>query len=77
MLNKCLEQYLRAFVYDKPHKWFSHLMWDEMWYNSSLHSAIQMTPYQALYGRPPNVIPHYSTDGVTVAAMEETLIDRD
>lgn len=75
-LNKCLEQYLRAFVFDKPHQWSSYLLWDEMWYNSSYHSSIQMTPYQALYGRSPSVIPHYSTDDIIVAAVEEALKDR-
>lgn len=48
-----------------------------MWYNSSFHSAIQMTPYQALYGRPPNVIPHYSSEDIIVAAVEQALPDRD
>lgn len=69
-LNKCVEQYLRAFAYEKPHKWTSYLLWAEMLYNASFHPAIQMTLYQALYGRPPSAIPHYSTADVTVASVE-------
>ncbi|GKD49208.1 ty3-gypsy retrotransposon protein [Tanacetum coccineum] len=57
-LNKCLELYLRCFVFDNPRAWVTFLPWAEFWYNSAFHTSIGMTPFKALYGRdPPSVIP--------------------
>lgn len=53
VLNRCLEQYLRAFVFEHPKKWGDYLTWAEYHYNTSYHSAIGMRPFQAVYGRPP------------------------
>lgn len=52
-LNRCLEQYLRAMVGHKPKTWVKWLPLAEWWYNSSHHSAIKMSPYEALYGVKP------------------------
>ncbi|KAL4587543.1 hypothetical protein LXL04_000414 [Taraxacum kok-saghyz] len=52
VVNRCLQSYLRAFASDEPHSWNKYLYLAEYWYNTSLHSAINMPPFQALYGRP-------------------------
>lgn len=52
-VNKCLETYLRCFTRSKPKQWPKWLTWAEYWYNTNYHGAIQMTPFEALYGRDP------------------------
>ena len=52
-VNQCLEQYLRGMVFDKQTKWAQYLPLAEWWYNTSWHSAIKLTPFEALYGYPP------------------------
>ncbi|GJU97129.1 ty3-gypsy retrotransposon protein [Tanacetum coccineum] len=51
VVNRCLESYLRCFACDEPTSWSKYLYLAEFWYNTSYHSAIEMAPFQALYGR--------------------------
>ena len=46
-----LEDMLRACVIDFEGSWDDHIPLIEFAYNNSYHSSIQMTPYEALYGR--------------------------
>lgn len=59
VVNQSLEQYLRAFTQEKPTEWVKLLSYAEFCYNTSYHSGLRMTPYQALYGRPPSIIPQF------------------
>lgn len=52
-VNQCLETFLRCFVHACPHQWSRWLSVAQFWYNSSPHSAIGMSPFQALYGCTP------------------------
>ena len=47
-----LEDMLRACVLDHKGSWEEHLLLVESAYNNSYQASIQMTPYEALYGRP-------------------------
>ena len=47
-----LEDMLRACVLDYKGSWEEHLPLVEFAYNKSYQASIQMTPYEALYGRP-------------------------
>ena len=47
-----LEDMLRACVLDLKGTWEEHLPLVEFAYNNSYQASIQMTPYEALYGRP-------------------------
>ena len=37
----------------KPKKWFHWISLAEWWYNTSFHTSLNLTPFQALYGFPP------------------------
>ena len=52
-LNQCLEQYLRGMCYLKPKSWAQYLPLAELWYNTSYHTALKVTPFEALYGYKP------------------------
>lgn len=55
VLNRCLENYLRAFTWQNPHQWSGWLSLAEWWYNTTYHTAIGTTPYEVLYGQPPPI----------------------
>ena len=52
-LNQCLEAYLRCFAGDRPCTWKKWLGMAEYWYNTSFHTSLGLTPYEALYGTKP------------------------
>ena len=47
-----LEDMLRACVLNLKGSWEEHLLLVKFTYNNSYQGSIQMTPYEALYGRP-------------------------
>lgn len=44
VVNKSLEQYLRAFSCDKPTKWAAWLTMAEYWFNTNFHAATMLPP---------------------------------
>ena len=52
-VNQCMESYVRCMTFQEPKKWMSWLSLAEFWYNTSFHTALNITPFQALYGFPP------------------------
>uniref|UniRef100_A0A0V0HW04 Putative ovule protein n=1 Tax=Solanum chacoense TaxID=4108 RepID=A0A0V0HW04_SOLCH len=49
----------------------------EWWYNSTFHSAIQTSPYEALYGQPPpNHLPYLPGEAVD-EEVDRSLITRE
>lgn len=77
VVNCCLEQYLRSFIYLQPRKWSSYLPWAKYWYNTTYHSSTGMTPFQALYGHSPPTIPHYQEGTCVVHEVDQQLVTRD
>ena len=63
-VNQCLETYLRCFVHACPSKWVDWLSSAEYWYNTSAHSAIGCSPFEALYGYSPRSLGLPSVQGV-------------
>lgn len=54
-VNQCLEMYLRCAVHDNPKQWRKWLSTAEFWYNTTYHSSLTTSPFQALYGQEPNL----------------------
>ena len=52
-VNQVLEMYLRCFSHLEPKKWNHWLTMAKWWYNTSYHTAIQMTSFEVLYGQAP------------------------
>jgi hypothetical protein len=71
--NCILETFLRCFVSDSPKQWVSYLPLAEHWYNTSYQSAIQRSPFEALYGRTPPTIRSYLQGSTLVATLDEKL----
>ncbi|KAH9770474.1 hypothetical protein KPL71_012393 [Citrus sinensis] len=77
VVNRSLQQYLRCMVSQHPKQWSSHLPWAEFWYNTTYHSAIGLTPFQALYGRPPPSVSRYIPGSSNVHEVDKELMSRD
>lgn len=65
-VNQCLEIYLRCFTHACPTKWRQYLSLAEYWYNTSPHSAIQTSPFVALYGHEPR---HWGIEPASVCSF--------
>ncbi|XP_071917193.1 uncharacterized protein [Coffea arabica] len=58
-VNRCLETYLRCLCFQQPRKWKRCLTAAEWWYNTNHHTALKMSPFQALY-RAQNLMKQYA-----------------
>ncbi|GKA22012.1 ty3-gypsy retrotransposon protein [Tanacetum coccineum] len=67
----------KTIVFDRDPIFVQLLPWAEYSYNSSYHSSIQMSPFQAVYGRQPLAIIPYPPGSSKVAAVDELLAERD
>ena len=77
VVNRTLEQYLRCFAGSQPKKWVEWIPWAEFSYNTSIHSATKITPFEAVYGKPPPSLLTYVPGTARVQAVDEYLQDRD
>ena len=73
IVKKCLEGYLRCFVYDKQTQWVKWLPLVEWWYNTSFYTATKMTPFKALYGYHPPSITSYLRENSKVQEVEDRI----
>lgn len=48
-----LEGYLRCIIFNNQKNWEFYLPLAEWWYNTTFHSSIKLTPFEALYGYSP------------------------
>jgi hypothetical protein len=51
--QQCLENYPRNMAFLQPKKWHHWLALAQWWYNTTFHTTLRMTPFQAIYGGPP------------------------
>jgi hypothetical protein len=76
VLNRCLETYLRCFTMGSPTSWYKWLSLAQFWYNTSWHSSIRMSPFQALFGIQPPIHAPLVPANSQVAAVQDLLRDR-
>nr|GEW02965.1 hypothetical protein [Tanacetum cinerariifolium] len=77
VVNRCLEGYLRCMVMERPLTWVKWVALAEWWYNTSFHSSIGMTSFEALYGFPPPLhIPYIPKDSGD-KEVDELMRDRE
>jgi hypothetical protein len=64
-------------VFQDPKKWSSWLPMAEWWYNTSYHSSLKMTPFEALYHYPPPMIGEFTLTDTMCPAATALLTDRE
>jgi hypothetical protein len=77
VVNRTLEQYLRCFSSDQPKGWVEWLAWAEYGYNTAVHSATKMSPFEAVYGVPPPNMTSYIPGTTKVQAVDNLLQTRE
>lgn len=77
VLKRYLQQYLRALVHEKPSSCGKYVIWVEWHYNTSIYSAIGVTPFQAVYCKPPSSIQTYILGSTNNEATDSTLATRE
>lgn len=77
IVNQALETYLRCFVNGQPRQWSKWLHWAEYCYNTAPHMSIKMSPFMALYGRPPPSLIRFGNNIPPVDSLEQELKIRD
>lgn len=73
-VNQCIEMFLRCVAGHKPDTWVTWLSLAKWWYNTSHHSALNMSPFQALYSTPPTSL-NFSYNRTNDAEVNEYLRD--
>ena len=74
-LNQCLEAYLRCMTGENPTQWSHWLSLAELWYNTSYHTSLGVTSFEALYGYKPLSLPmgpYYDTVILATTNMLQT-----
>jgi hypothetical protein len=73
VVNKSLEQHLRAFATDKPSLWVDSLPLAEYWFNTNYHASTKLSPFEAINGYQPSKLLDFVPSTTRVAAVEELL----
>lgn len=77
VLNRCLEAYLRCMTGEHPKDWFMWLPLAEWWYNTTYHTATNLTPYEIAYNQPGLVYLPYLPGESANKAVDRTMQRRD
>lgn len=75
-INQCLETYLRCIFISKPRSWSHWVSLAQWWYNTNYHTAHKRTPFEALFGYLPPIIPAVMQYSPTEIAADLYLKER-
>ncbi|KAG7585180.1 Ribonuclease H-like superfamily [Arabidopsis thaliana x Arabidopsis arenosa] len=75
--NKCVETYFRCMCSERPELWSRWLPLTEYWYNTTAHSATQLSPFEAVYGQAPPLHLPYLPGESKVAVVAKSLEERE
>ena len=59
VMNRIIEQFLRAFVHHRPSSWGKFLPWVEWSYNTSRNTSTDTSPFEVTYNKKPPTILQY------------------
>nr|AAL82656.1 retrotransposon protein, putative, unclassified [Oryza sativa Japonica Group]AAM18147.1 Putative gag-pol polyprotein [Oryza sativa Japonica Group] len=76
-VNKAIAMCLRCMTGDRSRQWLRWLPWAEYIYNTSFHAALRDTPFKLVYGRDPPSIRAYDASELRVAAVAQSIEERD
>ncbi|GMI95061.1 hypothetical protein HRI_003175400 [Hibiscus trionum] len=76
-VNQCVETYLKCMTGEKPREWSDWLHLAEWWYNSSYHTSIGTSSFQALYGQEPTIHVPFIVGESVVATVDRGLQQRE
>ncbi|KAL0347774.1 UNVERIFIED_CONTAM: hypothetical protein Scaly_1793400 [Sesamum calycinum] len=61
-------------LHEEPKYWSKFLRLKEYWYDTTHHTSNGMSLFRAMYGRNPQPIVHYLSDGIDIAAIENLVL---
>lgn len=64
-------------AFNEPRRWYYWLPLSEWWYNTTYHTSLQVTPFQALYGFPPPLINEISIPGPEDKEVRDFLAEKE
>jgi len=76
-VNKTITMYLRCLTSGRPCDLLDWLPWAEFCYNLAYHTALQTSPFQVVYGRPPPDLLPYTSGHARTEVVDALLTSRD
>ena len=64
-------------ITERPYNWSKWLSLAKHWYNTNFHSAIQISPFEVLYGYPPPIHISYFPRDTAITAVDQQLQNKE
>ncbi|GJX34061.1 retrotransposable element Tf2 [Tanacetum coccineum] len=77
VVNKCVECYMRCMTGERPKEWVKWVSLAEYWYNTNYHSSAHTTPFEIVYGQPPNLHLPYIAGTSSLEEVDRTMQARE
>ncbi|GKA62965.1 ty3-gypsy retrotransposon protein [Tanacetum coccineum] len=77
VVNKCVECFMRCMTGEKPKEWVKWVSLAEYWYNTNYHNFAHTTPFEIVYGQPPNLHLPYIAGTSSLEEVDRTMHARE